>query len=53
MGTYILRRLLLMVPVIIGATFLIYAMVFAMPGDPLAGRCGERPLPQSSVSSTT
>ena len=45
MGTYILRRLLLMVPVIIGATFLIYAMVFAMPGDPLAGRCGERPCP--------
>lgn len=45
MGKYIVRRLLLMVPVVLGATFLIYAMVFAMPGDPLAGRCGERPCP--------
>ncbi|MBK9476585.1 MAG: ABC transporter permease [Tetrasphaera sp.] len=43
MGKYIVRRLLLMIPVVVGATFLIYAMVFAMPGDPLAGRCGERP----------
>ncbi|HMM95439.1 MAG: ABC transporter permease [Micrococcales bacterium] len=43
MGTYILRRLLQMIPVILGATFLIFAMVFALPGDPLAGKCGERP----------
>jgi oligopeptide transport system permease protein len=44
-GTYILRRLLQMIPVILGATFLIFAMVFALPGDPLAGKCGERPCP--------
>jgi oligopeptide transport system permease protein len=44
-GTYIIRRLLQMIPVILGATFLIYAMVFALPGDPLAGKCGERPCP--------
>ena len=43
MGTYIIRRLLQMIPVILGATFLIFAMVFALPGDPLAGKCGERP----------
>lgn len=43
MGKYVVRRLLQMIPVIIGATFLIYAMVFAMPGDPTAGKCGERP----------
>ncbi|PKW26091.1 ABC transporter permease [Phycicoccus duodecadis] len=43
MGTYVLRRLLQMIPVILGATFLIFAMVFALPGDPLAGKCGERP----------
>ncbi len=42
MSKYIIRRLLQMIPVIIGATFLIYAMVFAMPGDPTAGKCGER-----------
>jgi oligopeptide transport system permease protein len=44
-GTYIIRRLLQMIPVILGATFLIFAMVFALPGDPLAGKCGERPCP--------
>ncbi|MEI2779158.1 MAG: ABC transporter permease [Tetrasphaera sp.] len=43
MTKYIIRRLLQMIPVIIGATFLIFALVFALPGDPLAGRCGERP----------
>lgn len=45
MGTYIIRRLLQMIPVLLGATFLIFAMVFALPGDPLAGKCGERPCP--------
>lgn len=45
MGTYIIRRLLQMIPVILGATFLIFAMVFALPGDPVAGKCGERPCP--------
>ncbi len=43
MGTYIIRRILQMIPVILGATFLIFAMVFALPGDPVAGKCGERP----------
>lgn len=45
MGTYIVRRILQMIPVLIGSTFLIFAMVFALPGDPLAGKCGERPCP--------
>jgi len=43
MGKYIVRRLLQMIPVIIGATFLIFVVVFALPGDPVQGRCGERP----------
>lgn len=43
MGQYILRRLLQMIPVIVGSTFLIYALVFALPGNPAEGRCGERP----------
>ena len=42
MGSYVVRRLLQMIPVILGSTFLIYAMVFSL-GDPTKGRCGERP----------
>lgn len=49
MGTYILRRLLQMIPVIIGTTFLIYWMVFSL-GDPTVGRCGERPCPEAYVA---
>ena len=43
MGKYIVRRILQMIPVILGATFIIFAMVFALPGDPTAGKCGDRP----------
>ena len=50
MGKYIVRRLLQMIPVIIGATFLIFIVVFALPGDPVQGRCGERPCPPSYVA---
>ena len=49
MGSYILRRLLQMIPVIIGSTFLIYAMVFSL-GDPTVGRCGERPCSPSYIA---
>lgn len=42
MGTYVLRRLLQMIPVFLGATFLIFFLVLGMPGDPLASLCGER-----------
>ena len=38
------RRLLQMIPVFFGATLLIYAMVFALPGDPVAAMGGERAL---------
>ncbi|MEU0519310.1 ABC transporter permease [Streptosporangium sp. NPDC006007] len=36
MGRYIIRRLLQAIPVLLGATLLIYAVVFALPGNPLA-----------------
>lgn len=49
MGTYVARRLLQMVPVFLGATFLIFTMVFAI-GDPTVGRCGERPCPPAYVA---
>ncbi|ATE52446.1 MULTISPECIES: ABC transporter permease [Actinosynnema] len=50
MGRYVLRRLLQMVPVFLGTTFLIYALVWAVPGDPFEGKCGERDCPESYVS---
>jgi oligopeptide transport system permease protein len=43
-GKYVIRRLLQMIPVIIGVTFIIYASVYAL-GDPTLGRCGERACP--------
>ncbi len=41
---YIGRRLLQLVPVFLGATLLIYFMVFSLPGDPVAALGGERGL---------
>ena len=49
MGRYVLRRLLQLIPVFFGTTFLIYYLVWAVPGDPFAGKCGERPCPESYV----
>lgn len=47
---YIGRRLLQVIPVFLGATFLIYAMVFAMPGDPVAALAGERNLSPAVIA---
>src|SRR6185312_3426776 len=44
MGWYLLRRIAAMVPVFLGATLLIYGMVFLLPGDPIAALGGDRPL---------
>ena len=41
---YIGRRLLQIIPVFFGATFLIFAMVYLMPGDPVAALGGDRGL---------
>lgn len=41
---YIGRRLLQMIPVFFGATLLIYALVFLMPGDPVEALGGDRGL---------
>ncbi|MFJ6212802.1 ABC transporter permease [Streptomyces sp. NPDC092296] len=43
MGRYVARRLLQMIPVFIGTTFLIFLMVYALPGDPLKAMWGDRP----------
>jgi oligopeptide transport system permease protein len=39
-----------MIPVVLGTTFLIFAMVWALPTDPFAGRCGQRPCPEAYVA---
>lgn len=41
MGRYVIRRLLQMVPVFVGSTFLIFVMVYAL-GDPVAALFGDR-----------
>ena len=47
MFSYILKRLLQVIPVFFGATLLIYFMVFAMPGDPIIALFGDKtPPPQ-------
>ncbi|MCZ7378458.1 ABC transporter permease [Micromonospora sp. WMMC250] len=53
MGRYLLRRLLQLVPVFIGTTFLIYWLVWAVPGDPFAGKCGERRCPDQYIAFMT
>ncbi len=50
MGKYIVRRLLQMIPVILGATFLIYRRGLRVAGRTRSGRCGERPCPPSYVA---
>ncbi|MBS4875658.1 MAG: hypothetical protein KHZ98_07410, partial [Actinomyces sp.] len=46
---YIGRRLLQTIPVFFGATFLIFAMVYLMPGDPVAALGGDRGLSEFSA----
>ena len=47
MAGYIVRRVLQAIPVLLGTTFLIYFMVFAMPGDPIVALFGDKtPPPQ-------
>jgi len=50
MGRYVARRLLLTIPVLIGASFLIFALVYALPGDPIRALGGDRPLAPSVVA---
>jgi len=44
MTRFVVRRLLQVVPVFFGATFLIFALVYAVPGDPIDALVGDRPL---------
>ena len=48
MGRYLIRRVLQILPVFVGTTFIIFALVFAIPGDPIRALAGERPLAEST-----
>ena len=47
---YIGRRLLQTIPVFFGATFLIFALVYLMPGDPVAALGGDRGLSEAAAA---
>jgi ABC-type dipeptide/oligopeptide/nickel transport system permease component len=47
---FVVRRLLLAIPVIIGATFFVFFLVYALPGDPIRALGGDRPLPPGVVA---
>ncbi|WP_316526496.1 ABC transporter permease [Kitasatospora brasiliensis] len=42
MGRFVARRLLQMIPVFFGTTLLIFVMVHALPGDPVAAMWGDK-----------
>ncbi|GAA1352626.1 ABC transporter permease [Falsarthrobacter nasiphocae] len=42
MTWYLVKRLGQLIPVFLGATLLVYFLVFQLPGDPLAAICGEK-----------
>lgn len=46
MGRHIIRRILQFIPVFFAATFLIFYLVFALPGDPIRALGGERGIPE-------
>ncbi|GGL45889.1 ABC transporter permease [Planomonospora parontospora] len=53
MGRYVIRRLLQVIPVLLGATFLIFSVVFALPGDPIASMAGDKRMPPHIVAELT
>ncbi|MDP9184729.1 MAG: ABC transporter permease [Actinomycetota bacterium] len=46
---YLIRRLLLVVPVLLGTILLVFSLVFLLPGDPIRRLAGSKPLPESTV----
>ncbi len=47
MGKFILRRLILLLPILLGLTVLVFLFIRALPGDPAAAILGERATPES------
>lgn len=53
MFRYIVRRLLQMVLTFLGATFIVYALMFAVQDDPIQALVGERPITPSQRTALT
>jgi oligopeptide transport system permease protein len=49
MGRYAARRLLQLIPVFFGATFILFAMVYVIPGDPVRALFGERQVSEATL----
>ena len=47
MGKFILRRLLLLFPILLGLTLLLFLFIRALPGDPAGAILGERATPEA------
>ncbi|MGH2393525.1 MAG: ABC transporter permease, partial [Candidatus Limnocylindria bacterium] len=47
MGTFILRRLLLLIPILLGLTVLVFLFIRLLPGDPAGAILGERATPEA------
>lgn len=47
MSRYVIRRILQFIPVVLAATFIVYALVFAIPGDPIRALSGDRPMSEA------
>jgi oligopeptide transport system permease protein len=52
-GRYTLRRLLQLVPVFLGTTFIVYLLVWGLSDDPFAGKCGQRECSASYIATMT
>ncbi|MFI6448191.1 ABC transporter permease [Kitasatospora sp. NPDC050543] len=50
MGRFVARRLLHAIPVLLATTFLIHSLVFVLPGDPIQGLAGDRPVPPAVLA---
>ncbi len=50
MGRYVARRLLQMIPVFIGSTLLVFAMMYALPGDPVRALAGEQAVDPAQIA---
>src|SRR5215213_1538311 len=47
MGRFLLRRLLLIIPVLLGIIFVTFVLVRSIPGDPCIAMLGEKTTPEA------
>lgn len=50
---YLIRRLLLVVPVLLGTILLVFSLVFLLPGDPIRRLAGSKPISESTYQEIT